>query len=44
VAWTGNLVPTMIEDDQLGNIMSEGPPQGSFKVRFEGEGVVISES
>lgn len=44
VAWTGNLVPTMIEDDNLGAIMTVGPEEGSFKVRFEGEGVVVSES
>ena len=43
VAWTGNLVPAVIEGDDLSQIMTKGEDQ-SFKVRFEGDGVVVSES
>jgi uncharacterized protein (AIM24 family) len=43
VAWTGNLIPAVIEGDDLSQIMTKGEDQ-SFKVRFEGDGVVVSES
>jgi Flp pilus assembly protein TadD/uncharacterized protein (AIM24 family) len=43
VAWTGNLIPTVMLDDQsLENVMIESDEAGGFKVRFEGEGVVVS--
>ncbi|MGH9458452.1 MAG: tetratricopeptide repeat protein [Thermoanaerobaculia bacterium] len=42
VAWTGNLVPTVIEEGELAGIMIGGEDHG-FKIRFEGEGVVVSE-
>jgi Flp pilus assembly protein TadD/uncharacterized protein (AIM24 family) len=44
VAWTGNLIPTVMMDDQsLENVMIESDEADGFKVRFEGEGVVVSE-
>jgi Flp pilus assembly protein TadD/uncharacterized protein (AIM24 family) len=44
VAWTGNLIATvMIEDQSLDNVMIESGEVGGFKVRFEGDGVVVSE-
>ncbi len=43
VAWTGALIPTVMEqDDDLADIMIAGGDQG-FKIRFEGDGVVVSE-
>lgn len=42
VAWTGNLIPGVIEDDQLANVMIEASA-ATFKIRFEGEGVVVAE-
>src|SRR5947209_16598581 len=42
VAWTGNLVPTVVDDKSLENVMIEGDAAG-FKIRFEGDGVVVSE-
>ncbi|HVT43450.1 MAG TPA: tetratricopeptide repeat protein [Thermoanaerobaculia bacterium] len=42
VAWTGNLLPTVIEDKLLAGVMIEESTQG-FKIRFEGEGVVVAE-
>jgi len=42
VAWTGNLIPTVIEGDHLESVMINTASQ-SFKIRFEGEGVVVSE-
>jgi uncharacterized protein (AIM24 family) len=42
VAWTGNLIPTVVDDKSLENVMIEGDAAG-FKVRFEGDGVVVSE-
>ena len=44
VAWTGNLIATvMIEDQSVDNVMIESGAAGGLKVRFEGEGVVVSE-
>ena len=44
VAWTGNLIATvMIEDQSVDNVMIESGDTAGFKVRFEGEGVVVSE-
>ncbi len=42
VAWTGNLIPTVVDDKSLENVMIEGDAAG-FKIRFEGDGVVVSE-
>ena len=43
VAWTGNLVPTVVDDKSLENVMIGSSEEGGFKVRFEGDGVVVSE-
>lgn len=43
VAWTGNLIPTVVEDKSLETVMIENPDVGGFKIRFEGDGVVVSE-
>ncbi len=42
VAWTGNLIPTVVDDQALENVMISGDLTG-FKIRFEGDGVVVSE-
>lgn len=42
VAWTGNLIPTVVDDQALENVMISGDQTG-FKIRFEGDGVVVSE-
>jgi uncharacterized protein (AIM24 family) len=42
VAWTGNLIPTVVDDKSLENVMIEQESSG-FKIRFEGDGVVVSE-
>jgi Flp pilus assembly protein TadD/uncharacterized protein (AIM24 family) len=42
VAWTGNLIPTVVDDKSLENVMISGDSAG-FKIRFEGDGVVVSE-
>ena len=44
VAWTGNLIATVVDDKSLEHVMIERPDEGGFKIRFEGEGVVVSES
>ncbi|MFN2441510.1 MAG: tetratricopeptide repeat protein [Thermoanaerobaculia bacterium] len=43
VAWTGNLIPTVMDEDELSDIMIGGGVGKGFKIRFEGEGVVVSE-
>jgi uncharacterized protein (AIM24 family) len=43
VAWTGNLIPTVVDDKSLENVMIENTGDGGFKIRFEGDGVVVSE-
>ncbi len=43
VAWTGNLIPTVVDDKSLETVMIENPDAGGFKIRFEGDGVVVSE-
>jgi uncharacterized protein (AIM24 family) len=43
VAWTGNLIPTVVDDKSLENVMIENTGDAGFKIRFEGEGVVVSE-
>ncbi len=44
VAWTGNLIPAVVDDKALENIMIVNEDKSGFKIRFEGEGVVVSES
>lgn len=44
VAWTGNLIPTVVDDKSLDNLMIETDGDSGFKIRFEGDGVVVSES
>jgi tetratricopeptide (TPR) repeat protein/uncharacterized protein (AIM24 family) len=44
VAWTGNLIPAVMDDQSLEHVMIEREDEGGFKIRFEGEGVVVSES
>lgn len=43
VAWTGSLIPTVVDDKSLENVMIESDETGGFKIRFEGDGVVVSE-
>jgi len=43
VAWTGNLTPNVVDDKSLENVMIGNGEEGGFKVRFDGEGVVVSE-
>jgi uncharacterized protein (AIM24 family) len=43
VAWTGNLIPTVVDDKSLETVMIENPDVAGFKIRFEGDGVVVSE-
>jgi uncharacterized protein (AIM24 family) len=43
VAWTGNVIPTVMDDKSLENVMIETGDASGFKIRFEGDGVVVSE-
>ena len=43
VAWTGNLIPTVVDDKSVDGVMIESGNDGGFQIRFEGDGVVISE-
>jgi uncharacterized protein (AIM24 family) len=43
VAWTGNVIPTVVDDQSMDNVMIETEGQTGFKIRFEGDGVVVSE-
>jgi uncharacterized protein (AIM24 family) len=43
VAWTGNVIPTVMDDKSLENVMIENVGDAGFKIRFEGDGVVVSE-
>ena len=43
VAWTGNLIATVMDDRSLDNVMIESGDRAAFKIRFEGDGVVVSE-
>ncbi|HEX7830664.1 MAG TPA: tetratricopeptide repeat protein, partial [Thermoanaerobaculia bacterium] len=43
VAWTGNVIPTVIDDKSMDNVMIETEGNVGFKIRFEGDGVVVSE-
>lgn len=42
VAWTGSIIPTVLDDAHLEQVMIEAALQ-SFRIRFEGDGIVISE-
>lgn len=42
VAWSGKLVPSVVEDRFLEEVMVPDP-QGSPKIRFEGQGLVLTE-
>jgi len=44
VAWTGNLIPTVVDDQSFQDVMISNEEKSGFKIRFEGEGVVVSES
>ncbi|HVS33501.1 MAG TPA: tetratricopeptide repeat protein [Thermoanaerobaculia bacterium] len=44
VAWTGSLIPTVMDDSALENVMISSGDLTGFKIRFEGDGVVVSES
>jgi len=41
VAWTGDLIPTVMDDPALAEVMTAAP--AGFRIRFEGAGVVIAE-
>jgi uncharacterized protein (AIM24 family) len=43
VAWTGSLAAAVVDDKSLENVMIGTGEEGGFKVRFEGDGVVVSE-
>ena len=43
VAWTGNIIPTVVDDKSLENVMIEFEGVAGFKIRFEGDGGVVSE-
>jgi Flp pilus assembly protein TadD/uncharacterized protein (AIM24 family) len=43
VAWTGNVIPTVVDDKLFENVMIETEGSSGFKIRFEGDGVVVSE-
>ena len=42
VAWTGSLMATVVDDGDLDELMAERDEQ-AFTIRFEGDGVVVSE-
>ncbi|HVT04667.1 MAG TPA: tetratricopeptide repeat protein [Thermoanaerobaculia bacterium] len=42
VAWTGSIIPTVLDDAHLEQVMIEAALQ-SFRIRFEGDGIVVSE-
>lgn len=44
VAWTGSLIPAVVDDESLRDVMISTEDKGGFKIRFEGDGVVVSES
>jgi uncharacterized protein (AIM24 family) len=43
VAWTGNVIPTVVDDRSLDNVMIATEGVAGFQIRFEGDGVVVSE-
>ncbi|MGK2856308.1 MAG: tetratricopeptide repeat protein [Thermoanaerobaculia bacterium] len=42
VAWTGSIIPMVVEDSQLESVMISAEDD-SFRIRFEGDGIVVSE-
>jgi uncharacterized protein (AIM24 family) len=42
VAWTGNLMASVLDDSAMDDVMIEGT-DNSFKIRFDGDGVVVAE-
>jgi uncharacterized protein (AIM24 family)/Flp pilus assembly protein TadD len=44
VAWTGNLIPTVVNEQAMDDVMIASADDEGFKIRFEGDGVVVSES
>ena len=44
VAWTGNLIPTVVSEQAMDDVMIASADEEGFKIRFEGDGVVVSES
>jgi uncharacterized protein (AIM24 family) len=44
VAWTGNLIPAVVDDQGMRDVMIVNADEEGFKIRFEGDGVVVSES
>ena len=42
VAWTGSLMATVVDDGELDDLMTERDDE-AFTIRFEGDGVVVSE-
>lgn len=42
VAWTGKLIPTVLDERHLVDVMIEASDT-AFKIRFEGDGIVVSE-
>jgi len=44
VAWTGEVIPIVIDEDrQLAAVMIEETSDHAFRIRFEGDGVVVAE-
>jgi tetratricopeptide (TPR) repeat protein/uncharacterized protein (AIM24 family) len=43
VAWTGNVIPTVVDDRSLDHVMIATEGVAGFQIRFEGDGVVVSE-
>lgn len=43
VAWTGNVIPTVVDDRSLDTVMIATEGVAGFQIRFEGDGVVVSE-
>jgi len=43
VAWTGNVIATVVDDRSLDNVMIATEGVAGFQIRFEGDGVVVSE-
>jgi uncharacterized protein (AIM24 family) len=41
VAWTGDLIPTVLDDAALAEVMTT--TSTGFRIRFEGQGVVVAE-
>jgi uncharacterized protein (AIM24 family) len=42
VAWTGSIIPMVVEDSALESVMISAEDD-SFRIRFEGDGIVVSE-